>query len=244
LKSAINVNPPEEWFRCACIPSLEIRLSRKDKEIGTILVYPDGLPIGFEPWSSDARISDREKWLAWFDARKIPGPRRGIEEAEVREKTDQANEARWTGAMPASLRPIWPGIVEQMAPGQDTETKILDQALAKEFPERRDRILALISWYGAGTGPWSGYPMYESVPEEMLLEYPTSELLTAIQSSPLSEQQIEGASRLFGGWDFNQRRPRDNAFIPASLKQAFLQHCLLSKDEDKVGRARSAFGEK
>ena len=31
LRSAISISPPEAWFRCACIPSLEIRLSRKDK---------------------------------------------------------------------------------------------------------------------------------------------------------------------------------------------------------------------
>ena len=86
--------------------------------------------------------------------------------------------------------------------------------------------------------------MYESVAEEMLLEYSTPELLTAIQSSPLTEQEKEGTARLFGGWDFNNRRPEDHALIPADLKKVLLDHSLVSTDQDKIGRAQSAFGQK
>jgi hypothetical protein len=188
LRSAITIETPQGWFRCACMPSHQIRLFRTDKEIGAIMVYPDGLTIGFEPWSSDARILKQDIWLQWFDARKIPGPRQQVEEEEARGKADRANEERWMNAMPASLRPIWPGVVERMMPGQDTDTKILERELAKEFPEPNKRILAMISWYGSGAGPWSGYPMYEGVAEEMLLEYTTPELLRAIQSTQLSDQ--------------------------------------------------------
>ena len=84
--------------------------------------------------------------------------------------------------------------------------------------------------------------MYEGVAEEMLLEYTTPELLRAIQSTQLSDQETEGAARLFGGWEFNQKGPQDNGLIPPELKQMLLKHCLSSTDQDKLARARQTFG--
>ena len=158
LKTAITIETAEGGFRCACVPELEIRLSRKNKEVGMILVYPDGLTIGYEPWSSDARIQDKEKWLTWFDTRKIPGPRQEVEADEARDKNAQADEQRWMSAMPASLRPIWPKLVDQMMPGQALDTTSLNQALAKEFPERPKRIRALILLVRRRSRPMVGLP--------------------------------------------------------------------------------------
>ncbi len=94
---------------------------------------------------------------------------------------------------------------------------------------------------GSGAGPWSGYPAYESVAEQMLLEYPTPELVAAVSGRQLSEEEMEGAARLFGGWEFNRSRPSDNALIPDDLKTNLLEHSLRSTDEDKRNRAKHAF---
>jgi hypothetical protein len=107
------------------MPSFEIRLLLRERVIGTLLVYPGALTIGFEPWSSDARINDKEKWLQWFDVRNIPEPRHAVEEDEVREKREREYEERWISAMPASLRPMWPKVVEQMMPGKISTQNLL-----------------------------------------------------------------------------------------------------------------------
>jgi len=117
----------------------------------------------------------------------------------------------------------------------------LDEALKREFPDKNLRIRSLLAWYGRGAGPWSGYPAYEAVATELLLEYSTPELLKAVQFAPLSEQQTEGAARLFAGWDFRHTRPADNALLPADLKRLLLDHSLKSTDRDKLERARKAF---
>lgn len=241
LKAALSVEASEGEFHCLCLPAARIRLLHKKKELGAVLIYPDGLTIGWSDWSSDARILDREKWLQWFDARKIDGPRKAADEQGELEKRTRAEEARWIGAMPAGLRLVWPRVVEGMFPGQPIDTKELDQELAKEFPDTNRRILALMLWFGSGAGPWSGYPMYESVAEEMLLKYPTAELLVAIKDQTLTETELEGAARLFAGWDFNQRRPEDNRLLPADLKRSLLSHSLKSQDQDKLERAHHAF---
>lgn len=46
LREAIAIEPPKGWFRCACIPPIEIILSRRGKELGVISVQED-LRIGF-----------------------------------------------------------------------------------------------------------------------------------------------------------------------------------------------------
>jgi hypothetical protein len=243
LKTALSLETSEDEFHCLCMPDWRIRLLRKKKEMGTIVVYPDGLTIGFTGWSGDARILEKETWLQWFDARKIAGPRQGAEEQEAQDKRARAAAEHWEAAMPASLRPVWPRFAGALFPGQETNTEVLDEELAKEFPDASQRIRALMSWFGSGAGPWSGFPMYESVAEEMLLKYGTAELLVAVKERTLTEAELEGAARLFAGWDFNQRRPQDNRLLPADLKRTLLAHSLQSGNEDKQQRARQAFGQ-
>lgn len=72
LKAALTIEVPKDWFRCACMPSMEIVLFRKDKNLGFISVY-EGQMIGFSPWSSDARIQDDFNNRRAADNGLIPG---------------------------------------------------------------------------------------------------------------------------------------------------------------------------
>lgn len=240
LKAAIAVAVPPDWFLCTCMPSTQIRFLRSDKEIGSVSVY-EGDIIEFARWSSHARVKDKELWFKWLDAHNITAPREAAEREERILKEEAATEERWKNAMPESLRPIWPKVVAKMMPGQTADTKDLDSALAGQFVNRQARIRALLAWFGSGAGPWSGFPMYEEVAEQMLLEYPTPELLDALHRATLNEAETEGAARLFGGWSFNSARPGDRSLIPADLKRALLAHSLKSSDHDKLDRARAAF---
>jgi hypothetical protein len=172
-------------------------------------------------------------------AAKIPLSRSG-EMIEAEEKKAVAAEARWREAMPKSIVPLWDNV---MGAAFEPDIAPLRAALAKEFPDARQRILALFAWYGSGEGPWSGFPGYEEIAENLLLEYPTPDLVAAAQTEPLTEPQLEGAARLFGAWTFGQKRPADLEALPAALKKKLLDHSLKSTDKDKLGRARSAFGE-
>jgi hypothetical protein len=72
FKAAITIEPGAV---CACPPRWKIGLFRKGEKIGSILLLPS-LWIHCCRWASDALIAHRERWLKWFDARKIHGPRR------------------------------------------------------------------------------------------------------------------------------------------------------------------------
>ncbi len=235
LQKSISIDPPQESYSCVCLPLTVIRLFNRNKEIGKIELFP-GTTIHFTNWSSDAEISNTAKWFEWFDRRGIKAPREEFDQGVAEGRKNRAAEERWMKAMPSSLVPLWPSVSKEIPMGEH-ETDPFDSALSKQFPDKNARILILMAWFGNGMGPWSGFPVYEDVPEQMLLKYSTLELVAAASSRTLNEDETEGAARLFAGWDFNQSRPQDNALLPAELKRHLLEHSLKSTDEDKRKRA-------
>lgn len=152
----------------------------------------------------------------------------------------EADKTRWLNGMPSSLRPLRMkfGVLEDYL-AEDIEAKIDGQ-----YPDRKQRIRALLKWYGSGAGPWDHYPAEENLTESLLLGFTTAELLAAVDLKQLDSAQLEGTARLFAGWNFQQYRTDDHALLSAEFKQALLQHVLQTgdpKDFVRHQRARRAF---
>jgi hypothetical protein len=237
FNAALLVVPAKNDFHCMCLGTPAVRLYRGKDELALVTNH-HGRSIRCSLWSSDAMLKDPEKWLHWFDAHNIAGPRKEVNGMAASAKERAIASTRWLAAMPTSVRPLWTrAIRDEFSPN----VKALRSALAKEFPDAHQRVCVLFSWYGSGAGPWSGHPSYESLAEELLLDFPTPQLVAAAEDENLSDTQLEGAARLFGGGDFSQRRPDEVKRLPSALKKKLLEHCLKSTDEDKLGRARHAF---
>lgn len=239
LKASLRVERPEKYHHCMCDGTPAIILYANGEQIAQVTNHHAKL-VRCSLWESDARLVDAEAFLKWFDDRNIPGPRREFQAGLDQDKEWQGYERKWAEGMPAALKPLWPAAKRSF----DPDLAPLRNALAEQLPEKNVRILALFSWYGSGAGPWSGFPSYEDIAEKMLLEYPTAELLAAVDRRELTEAQTEGVARLFGGWAFSRLRPNDCKLLPADLKARLLKHSLASTDEDKRGRAQRAFGER
>jgi hypothetical protein len=237
LKSSLRVERPEQDLHCMCDGTPAIFLYANGEKVGQLTNHHGEL-IRCSLWRSDARLVDAEAFLRWFDDRKLPGPRKEYEAGLEQYRKSQDYERKWVEAMPTALQPLWPAARRSF----DPDLTPLRKALAEQLPAKNDRILALFTWYGSGAGPWSGYPSYEDVAENMLLDYSSAELLAVVEGRKLTEAQTEGAARLFGGWTFSQRRPNDRRLLPAGLKASLLEHSLAGADGDKRGRALSAFG--
>lgn len=237
LSKALVVVKPDEWFHCMCIGTPAIHLYKDDKVLAQITNH-HGQSVRCSLWSSDARIWDTEKWLKWFDDREIDGPRKEVEEMRESQEQGQRDWKRWIAAMPKALEPIWEDSLGEFG---DVNTEPLVKALKESIPQKEDQILALLRWFGSGSGPWSGFPSYESAAEELLLEYQTAEIVTAIEKKDLSAEQMEGAARLFGGWDFSQKHPKGLEQVPADIKRSLWNHVKNTQDKDKLGRATHAF---
>jgi hypothetical protein len=173
---------------------------------------------------------------AILSANHLPLSRSGSE-LEAGQAQLKVAESRWLAAMPLALKPLWSQMLKDMLQPNLDQPRIV---LSKQFPDEQTRILALYAWFGSGEGPWSGFPSYEMVAEELLLDSQTEALIKAAKATRTA-QQLEGAARLFGGWTFRQRRPSDLARLPPDLKQRLLVHSIERADEDKRSRAHSAF---
>jgi hypothetical protein len=247
LKAALRVERPDQYLHCKCDGTPAIYLYSGAEKIGQITNHHAKL-IRCNLWASDAVLQDREALLAWFDERGIAGPREEVERARQRDEEWDGAWRKWVEAMPAPLKTHWSfeGIG---GPGPGSDLSPLRQALAEQIPDSKERIRALFGWYGSGTGSWSGFPAYEDVAEKLLLDYPTVDLIAALEGKDLTLAQLEGAARLFAGWTFSQKRPNDRRLLPAGWKQRLLQHSLATatrdtwEDKDKRGRAQSAFGQ-
>ncbi len=106
FNAALNVSTPAGESACACIPSPVIRLYRGKTQLTSIEVF--GTYAVHTPLRrGDLFINDAEKWLGWFDARKMPRLRKEYEDELARNKQSDEDYAHWLAAMPGSIRPLW-----------------------------------------------------------------------------------------------------------------------------------------
>lgn len=238
LKSAITLRPNGGPFVCACMDGPEISLLKDHQEIAAIWNH-EGTAIGSSVWQGDWENTDPDRWLRWFDGRDMKFVREMFAQTQSTEKQAVVDEQRWLKAMPSSVKPLWPTARQQYDPPTGfSDLKPLNDALAQQFPDTTERIRALLAWFGSGAGPWSGFPGYEEIAAKILRQYPTAEIIKAVNGRELGEQEIEGTARILGSWT----PIADEAQIPSDLRRRLLEHCLKSSDQDKVGRARRAFG--
>jgi hypothetical protein len=228
---------PEKYFHCMCIGEPSITFYKGTNET-VHLTNHHGQSIRCSLWSSDVAIANVEKWMQWFDNHGITSIREEVEFAEKQAKIRENDWESWTDAMPQCLEPIWEDSLGNFGM---VDTKPLSKVLKQEIPNKTERILALLEWYGSGSRRWSGFPTYEQAAETILLEFDTKDIVEAIQSTQLTESQIEGGARLFGGWTFSKKRPKGLNEVPKELKQMFWNQVKSTDDEDKLGRAERAF---
>jgi hypothetical protein len=237
LKSAITLKPDGGPIACACMDGPEIALLKNGKEIATVWNH-EGTAIGSTVWDGDWENNDPDRWLRWFDARGMQHAREFFNQMQAQLRKDADDERRWLETMPSSLKPLWSNVLSQYdPPGHFPDLKPLEAALAKQYSDTYVRIRVLMTWYGSGAGPWSGYPEYEEVAERLLRQYPNAVLIKAVENRNLTDQELEGAARILGGWT----PVPDPTPIPAELRRTLLEHCLKSSDQDKLERAKKAF---
>lgn len=238
LKAAITLKPQGGPFDCACVDGPEIALIKSNKEVATVWNHA-GTAIGSSVWEGDWENGNPDRWLHWFDVRGMKFPREFFEQTQAQYKKSVVDEQRWLAAMPASLKPLWLEARKKYDPPNFPDLKPLAAALETQYPDENVRIRALMVWYGSGAGPWSGFPGYEEIAEKLLRQYPTIDLIRAIENRKLSDPELEGAARILRGWT----PVPDATPIPEQLRRTLLEHCLKSTDDDKLTRARKAFGD-
>ncbi len=243
---AIQIDPEKSGSACACCgnPTLEFY---QDETLILSLSFHHSKSLRWPggKWSGDGALTRQsaDVLIKWLDNHGVTEPRQERERSLRLEEQTRISQEKWLKAMPSSLKPFWKRMQED-AEFADSHTQVMSQALNRQFPDPDKRILTLLTWYGSGEGPWSGFPSYEEAAEALLLLHTTPAILDAVQNVNLTEIQQEGLARFFGGSDFVYDRPQDLRRVPDGLKARLLEYCLKSDDSDKRDRAQRAFGNK
>jgi len=240
LHDALDFVTPEELVLCACIGSPAIHLFLGDTKLGVVTNH-HGLRVRSSEVAGDLELRDPQRWLAWFDARGLTGPREEFEDMQESRLRNAAHERAWLAAMPEALRPHWAGCVDAL--GIPGDMSAMSTALRRAHPDPRDRVRELLRWYGSGTGRWSGYPGYESVAELLLLEFPSEVIVGVAAESDATPAQLVGAARLLQGLRWDESRVAVLAQLDPVLRGRLLHAGLEGADPDRRERALAAFGE-
>lgn len=232
------VEDPESFGHCMCYGDPHMELYAGSARVAT-LGYHHGFAIRWDAWRHDAYLQEPERLLDWMSTHGVTGPQQEVEAARQRAEVNQRNADRWLEAMPPCLRPMW----EQMDHDRDPELhQRLLAALRDSLPQPEDQMLALFAWFGSGAGPWSGYPSYESVPNMLLLYYPTKQLLESLEAADLTPQHWLGAARYFASWDFCQTHKKDLCLLTSVHKNRFREAVQSTNIADNIARAARAYG--
>lgn len=240
LHACLTIVEDETTFgHCMCLGDQTLQLYAGETVTATIGVH-HGSSIRWEAWKHDALLQNGRQLLTWLADRGVTGPLQAFEEDRRRSEEDHRAAAKWREAMPTGLLPFWgqmqvPAVTHDVAP--------LLRALEAAYPDPETRVLELFRWYGSGMGRWSGFPVYEIVAEELLLTFPTQQLVAALTRHSLTSAHLEGAARYFAGYYFGKHKGRERREIPPELKSRLLAHSLVTSDEDKAHRAKAAFGD-
>jgi hypothetical protein len=97
--------------------------------------------------------------------------------------------------------------------------------------------------FRARSGRWSGFPLYEAIPEQLLLALDTRELLGALEERAPTPEEADGAARLFAGWEFQKARHAEIETFPPQLRTLLLEADSRTTDADRLARSKAAFGE-
>ncbi len=103
---ALTIKMPAEPFDCMCHGSPQILIYKNDNLVIEITNH-HGVSLRCSLWEGNIPILDIEKWLKWFDERKIVGPRNEYLNTISNQNKAKKSSENWFNGMPASIRIIW-----------------------------------------------------------------------------------------------------------------------------------------
>jgi len=188
LEPLLRTLPPHGAV-CACAGTLVFEFIGGRPAIIT-LHHGTSLRWAGSPGNVDLTPASAAGLRDWLAARGMAFVRDEYLAAEARADADGLAHARWVAAMPAALRPL-------LAPVGDVFAlqPAWIEALERAEPDVVRRADVLLTWYGQGLGPWSGYPSRETAAALLLDALPRNALVIALPVPSTADGAV-GALRL------------------------------------------------
>lgn len=265
LAKALRIDEdPDSFCQQISLGGPTIELLRGKKRLALITYHHDQVIRWEKAWRFDASLAYGRRLIDWFASNGVDGPKQAFEARLKDKRRTTADLQKWMMSMPECLRPYWslvvvPGMSDILiysplpaAGKNESEQPALtiksnprlqkiNEILDGEFKDPQFKILALLQWYASGVGAWTGFPSYEELPAELLLQVPSEQIVEALHLKGVNEPELDGAARYFASHLFRIAKPRDLRLLDLPLKEQLLKQCMKSDDMDKRSRAESAF---
>ncbi|WP_170319823.1 CHAT domain-containing protein [Polyangium spumosum] len=133
---------------------------------------------------------------------------------------ERAETRAWRHAAPDCLMPY-----RDIIGGPAADLGAARETLERSYPDSASRCLVLFEWLGNCVGSWK-WSDRVSVPESLLLEFPTTTLVDAITTHGLTPPQLHGAIKYFAVWRWRPEKFKEPNFWTEELKDLLLSNCL------------------
>lgn len=97
------------------------------------------------------------------------------------------------------------------------EYDVAEQRVRASYATPEAAAAALLAWFGAGAGPWSGYPAYEGLAEALLLRLGLPIARAAASSPNANGNTLRGAARLFSAFEVVSHKKSEVGDVPEAL---------------------------
>ncbi|MFJ5234839.1 hypothetical protein ACIQBJ_33750 [Kitasatospora sp. NPDC088391] len=153
----------------------------------------------------DAELLDGAALDGWLAERGLTGPREVREELAAEEARGELRRRRWLAAAPPELAAAAAevardsaGDLSEWSERQRHARSVLAGLARRHWPDRGERIRALLAWYGlAAREETDGKRWYDvAIGEQLLAEGPES-VLAALTGRPPGPEHLDGAAELF-----------------------------------------------
>jgi hypothetical protein len=223
---------------CMCLGSASISLD--SRAASAQLTVHHGESVRWQDGGWGDFMLERGRELAeWMAARGVQDVRDEMDESQRQRAQDEAEEASWVAAMPAAVLPYRQAMLGLGSTGFDLVPSPellaqLSRALSHAESDDARRIRVLLGWHAAGSGRCSGLPLYELIPETLLLAEAPAALRAVASAHDLTVAELAGAARLVASWHARDRSEFDS--LPADAWDRLTAAAAAGDDEDKRDR--------
>ena len=231
--AATLATKPSTTAFCVCAGTLLVELENCAIER---LELHHGDSIRWDGSNGNLELVAPSDSMDWLSRRGMSIVRESFDASHAAEVQALDVGARWMAALPASLRPFF----HEMRQSSELRSE-WSAALATEIPDAVRRAEVLLELYASGAGPWSGYPSWERVPEQLLAETSIATLLDAIGIAP-NAMRARGTLRLLSSRTFRERKRDLRKKLSPAVRDLLRAHALALEEHDDRDLALSALG--
>lgn len=236
LLDLLAIEQPSRASYCMCRGNYAIELWKGKKRRATLGLHHGSL-LRAEGFWSDVKLRDGEALLRFLAERGVTDPLQDLLDTRAEGERAAAQRRAWIEAAPEVIRPRLPllegeGFMPRFLRPEDPDAA--DALAATRAALGPGAAAALLGWFGAGAGPWSGFPAYEAV-AEVLLQIVGAEELIAAGARSDDGAVLLGLARFLGRHD---AAPRERALVDDALRERLA--ALVARRCDDDARARFA----